>query len=465
VIHTLDALEETHRKEIGYAYNLLGNISLNLKQYDEATGFYRTAEIFFDGDEYRFEPMNGKATASQKQGDYPMANAIYATILAQHPADQVLVATVIDNKAHTAWLRDTAYPALPEMYTALKIRADSSYSIGLNASYAHFSDYYASSNPDSALWYAHKMLDAARQNKSPDDILEAVDKLIRLNESSGLKQYWYGEFKKLNDSIQLSRDTTRNRFALIRYDVQKSKADNLQLHQNLTRQRIITYGVAGLALLIIAALLAWYRRRRKRIKLESENAIRNASLKTSKKVHDVVANGLYGIMNELEHVETIERETLMNRIEGLYEQSRNISYEEITPAATAGYNEHIHDLLNSFSDEYRKVIIIGNQPAFWSNILPTQKRELELVLNEIMINMKKHSQARNVVILFKQVHNMGMIQYKDDGAGFPAGFQFGNGLNNTVSRIKSLEGELNFGKSEKGGAAIAISFPLKPTNT
>jgi tetratricopeptide (TPR) repeat protein len=460
-IKTLDPLNEKHREEIGYTYNLLGNVSQNLKQYDEAIIFYTNAITFSKGTDYLFEVMNGKATTLQKRGNYDDAIAIYDSALILKPADQSLVARIIDNRARTKWLQNPGYHALPELQSALKIRADSQYSQGLNASYAHLSDYYEKLNADSALWYAQKMREKAKENQSPDDILEAIDKLIRLTGSPILKERWYEEYKLLNDSLQLSRDTTRNRFALIRYDVQKSKADNLTLQQHITRQRTWIYGVAALAVGIIAMLSAWYAKRRRKIKQDADIAIRDSKLKTSQKVHDVVANQLYRIMNELEHSNTINKDTLTNKIEVLYEQSRDISYENIPAENSAGYNVQIHDLLKVFDNEHTKVFIVGNGQEFWNEVAEVQKYELQLVLKEIMVNMKKHSHAKNVVIVFKSENNKAFIIYKDDGLGFPEGIEFGNGLNNTVSRIKSLNGEVNFEKSEKGGASISIIFPLQ----
>ena len=465
VLQTLDTLDEKHYMELGYTFNLLGDVSLNMKRYDEAIDMYNKAIRFFKGSDFMLEVMNGKATAFQKKGEYKAAIAVYDSILSLKPANQKLVARIIDNKARTKWLLDPAYPVLPEFWSALKIRVDSQYKAGLNASYAHLSDYYVNLKPDSALWYAQKMFEQAKENQSPDDILEAIDKLIRLNGSPLVKEHWYNEFKKLNDSLQLSRDTTRNRFALIRYDVQKSKADNLVLQQHITKQRLLTYGVIVLAAVIIIWLSLWYSKRRKRIKQESENAIRNSKLKTSQKVHDVVANGLYGIMNELEHSKAIDREPLINKIEVLYEKSRNISYEDIGSGKSIDYDNQVHQLLTSFANDQTKVIVVGNQPTYWNRISASQKHELQLVLNELMINMKKHSHAKNVVIVFKQEDNKGFINYKDDGVGFDSGSEFGNGLNNTVSRIKSLNGDVNFGKSEKAGVFIAISFPLESSKT
>lgn len=458
---TLDPLNKKHREEIAIVYNLLGNISQDLKQYDEAITFYNKAMTFSKGTDYLFEVMNGKATAFQKNGNYHDAIAIYDSALTINPTNQLLVARVIDNRARTKWLQNRGYSALPEFQAALKIRSDSQYNLGLNASYAHLSDYYAKLNADSALWYAQKMREKAKENQSPGDILEAIDKLIRITNSPALKEQWYEEYKTLNDSLQLSRDTTVNRVALIRYDAQKSKADNLILQQHITRQRTWIYGVAALAVGIIAVLSAWYAKRRRKIKQDADIKIRDSKLKTSQKVHDVVANQLYRIMNELEHSNTIDKETLTNKIEVLYEQSRDISYEDIPVKYSVDYNAQIHDLLKAFDNEHTKVFIVGNGQAFWNKLTEGKKYELLLILKEIMVNMKKHSHAKNVVLVFKWEDNKAFIAYKDDGVGFPESIEFGNGLNNTVSRIKSLNGVINFEKSEKGGASILISFPLQ----
>jgi len=473
-LHTLDPLNKSHRTELGNVYNLLGNINLDLKLYDEAIKDYDSAITFVKVSDDMFEFMNGKATALQKKGSYDDAISIYDSILNFKITNQRLVARIIDNRARTKWIKGSGKIVLPEFWTALKIRVDSLYNSGLNASYAHLSDYYSKSNADSALWYAQKMYKTAKTNQSPDDVLEAIDKLIRLNSSPVVIKYFYDEFKRVNDSLHFSRDTTRNRFVMIKYDIQKnkadnlalsyaiqkSKADNLTLQQDIIRQKLLMYGLIAVAIIVIAGLSTWYTRHRKRIKQESENEIRNARLKTSQKVHDVVANQLYRIMNELEHGKTIEKEPLLNKIEVLYEKSRDISYEDAPPDSSTDYTKQFHDLLMAFDNEQTKINISGNGQAFWNKVTSFQKNQLQLTFNEIMVNMKKHSQAKNVVIELRQEQSKSFITYKDDGTGFPAGLVFGNGLKNTVSRIQSLNGEINFGQSGKEGALIAISFPV-----
>ncbi len=460
-IRTLDSLNIEHYSELCFTYRLLGNVNVDLQHYDEAINMYNRAMRFSTDADFPLELMNDKAVALQKKGAYNKAIAVYDSILLLKISNPSLFARVVDNRATTKWRFNASYPVLPDFWLALQIRTDSQYIRGLNASYAHLSDYYERTNPDSALWYANKMLQQAYIIQSAGDRLESIDKLIRLDNVAASKK-WYNEFKRLNDSIQISRDTTRSRFALIKYDSQKSKADNLELKERVITQRLWMFGLLLFALAFITWLWNRYNKRRKRIKLEAEQAIRESKLKTSQKVHDVVANGLYIIMNELEHGKMIERNELITRIEGLYDKSRNISYDETVAKDNSDHDKEIHQLFNDFSTGQANVYAVGNQPAFWSNVTSAQKRELLLVLKELMVNMKKHSGAKNVSVVFRQEGNKGFITYKDDGVGFPPNVEFGNGLKNTVNRIKLLNGEIIFGKSEKDGASVAIIFPLEP---
>ncbi len=458
----LDSVKESKRKNLpGYLYNLLGNVNLDLGRYKDAIRFYDNALPFFEGKEYAIEIMNGEAVAFQRMKDYTKAIATYNFALTFKPRDRLLVARILDNRARTEWLRDSNYSASNEFHAALKIRLDSNYNEGLTASYDHLADYYAIKNPDSALLYARRMYNAGIACENVHDIANALDKLSIFSSDPDTIKKWHTRYKNLNDNIQFAKDTSQGRFGLQKYDPRKSKVDNLFYQKKISTQRDFMIRLGIIATAIILFLTIWYNIRRRKLKRESEIAIRDSKLKTSQRVHDVVANGLYGIMNELEHRPTIDREPLMNRIEDLYEKSRDISYEESPATDNTNYDTQVHELLNSFSTDQTNVYIVGNQPAFWNKITGAQKRELQLVLNEIMVNMKKHSRAQNVVIRFKQEDGIGWINYTDDGIGFDENIDFGNGLKNTVSRINSLTGEVTFEKNEKGGLAIIISLPIQ----
>lgn len=443
-------------------YNELGSNSLNLKNYDAAIEYYTRALKFANNDDFRTIASNNLAVAYQKKRQYAQAIAIYQSIINRSKKEKNEYARVLSNLARVRWLQDSGYRAAPDLLMALQIRKDEKDLWGLNASYAHLSDYYFHSRPDSALLYAEKMYAIAQQLSSPDDELEALQKLLSLSPPKDIKQYFI-RYQSLNDSIQTSRNAAKNQFALIRYDAERNKADNIRLQKENTEkkleiveQQIIIYGSISLFLVIICAVFAWYRKRKRRL----ERQFRENELKTSQKVHDVVANGLYAIMMDIEHQKTIEKEQLLDKIESLYEQSRNISYVQSRRSQT-DFKGTVTNLLSSFADQDTKILIAGNDNNdFWNKMEDHIKEELELVLKELMINMKKHSSAQNVAVKFERQGDWLNVQYTDDGVGLPSPLQYGNGLSNTGNRINSIGGRIIFDKNTTKGVKIQVHIPI-----
>jgi signal transduction histidine kinase len=457
-IKTLDEKNTKHHSNISADYNTLANATLALKDYESAIHYYNLSSRFAPEGDPKLYLLNNLGVAYQKKGDYAKAITVFDSAVGQPTKDTSLKAKLISNAARTRWLANRDFTTLPDFMVALNLRRLIRDSGGINASFAHLSDYYTDKQPDSALYYALKRFEVAQRLGEPSNRMEALSQLAKVSPPDDTKRYME-QYIKLDDSLNNVRSRDRNQYVLIKFDAEKSKADNLILQEHIVRQRLMIWGTALLAGLLIFAIFAWTRARRKRLRRESENAMRELRLKTSRKVHDVVANGLYRIMNDLEHRETIEKEPLLNQIEGLYEKSRDISYEQ-EPVEYEEYDQQIHQLVNSFSNDHTKVIIVGNQKPFWDKVSASSKYELQLVLEELLVNMQKHSRAENVIFRFTEEKDTGYIIYKDDGTGFPSGFQFGNGLNNTVNRIKSINGEINFDKSSGKGVNILISFPL-----
>lgn len=459
-IKTSDQSDTAHYDYLAANYNGLANASFELKEYDSAIANYRLASTFATSYDQKLYLFNNLGVTYQKQGDYKRAASILDSAANNITRDTSIKGKIISNFARTKWLADPAYNPISEFRHALTllflIRDYSS----ITSTFGHLSDYYEKTRPDSASFYALKRLEVAKNLDDPSDRLAALNQLIRVGPPNQTKQF-AEEYLELNDSITKAQSKDRNQYALIRFDAEKSKADNLLLQKHIGNQRLIIWGTSLLGILAIIAILVRARIRRIKFRQESENAIRASQLKISQKVHDVVANELYGIMNEMEHGKTIEWDELITRIEALYEKSRNISYEEVSTADHLNYDSQIHELFNNFATEQTEVYVVGNQPTFWSRITGFQKNELLLVLKELLVNMKKHSGAKNVSVVFRQEYNRAFIVYKDDGTGFPVAVEFGNGLRNTVNRIHSLKGEIIFDKNEKEGVSVMISFPLQ----
>lgn len=442
-------------------YNELGNTSLHLKNFDGAIYYFGKALQYIKNKDYRLTILNNQAVCYKEKKQYPEAIGIYTTIIKGSSGNQKQYARILSNFARTKWLQDSTYNAAPELLTALHLRESEKDEWGLNASYAHLCDYYTISQPTLALEYANKRYAMAQQIGSPDDELEALQKLIVLGPVNTTRQYFV-RYQYLNDSLQTSRSAAKNQFALIRFDAGKNREDNLRLQKENTEQenQIILLVLAVSFFIALAAIIVILNRKRKqRIQLEAQNNIRDSRLKTSKKVHDVVANGLYQIMTRVQYDNHLDREALLDEIDTLYEKSRDISYDR--PVSDhAEFSAAINQLLTSFSTVTTNVLLVGNDEKLWDHTSERVKHELKYVLQELMVNMHKHSSASNVVIKFEKNDQLLHIQYTDDGIGLQPGVVSGNGLTNTGNRINDIHGKFTFDTHVSKGLKIHIHIPI-----
>lgn len=451
-----DKKDTTQAVYVESCLHTLGLTEISLKNFDQALNYLKES-LAYAKPNRAIITKNSIANVYRDKKNYKKAIEIYEGLLRQK-MNKVEYARILSNYSFVKWLQDSKYPAQVLLKKALAIRIKENDEWGQNASYARLSDYYAQKKPDSALFYAKRMYHFAQILKSPDDQVEALQKLIRLNPSSNFK----GNFERythLVDSLQNLRNTAKNQFALVRYEVDKHKANILILQQLNTKKQYQLISLAIGILVVLIGSLFWYKKRKQRLEMISQAAIRENQLKTSKKVHDVVANGLYRVMAEIENNKSLDRDEVLDKLEDMYEKSRDLSYEELH-YMDQNFHQKITALLKSFATETIKVVFVGNTEELWKKVNPQVKYEIEHILQELMVNMKKHSKASSVAIRFEQKEGKIVIYYADNGMGMSPNQEFNNGLTNTGNRIININGEITFETKTGGGLKIQISFPV-----
>lgn len=463
----LDQSNPEHRIYLSANYNNIAAATDHLKDFNKAISFYKLAIKFADDSANSRIYQNNMAISYQYLERYDEAIKLYDEILKKTVDNPREYARVSSNLARAKWLKTPTYQAVPEFLTALEIRGKEKDLWGQNASYSHLADYYEKEKPDSAFFYARKMYFTAQKISSVPDQIQALEKMVKVGRPDSVK-YYFEIYQQLNDSIQTARAAAKNQFALIRYEVEKNKADNLRLQKEnaekinrLTRQRFFIGSLVFLLILFVAGGRFWYKKRKQRLELEAQHKIKASQLKTSRKVHDVVANGIYRVMSEIENKEDIDREGILDKLEGVYHKSRDISYEaEDSLPAEQSYAQQITELLTSFATAHQKVLIVGNESQLWHHVNENVKAEIKHVLQELMVNMRKHSHTDQVVIRFGKNEGKLKIFYKDNGVGIKNVHAQGNGLKNTGSRIKNLDGEIIFVSETGNGLKVEIAIPI-----
>lgn len=457
---SLDALPylnkqtKEHRSYLSYNYNNLGNASQNLRDYDEAIEFYNLAIKLSDNPKTVNVFLNNKAYLFQEIKQYKEALIIYENIQKEGVQDHIEYARTLSNIAFTKWQLDTKFNAAPYLLKALNIREKENDHWGKNSSYYYLAGFYEKKNPDSALFFAKKMYAVANELNSPDDKLYALQKLTQLSPAQ-FKNNYFNQYLKIDDSALVVRNKDKRQFALIRYRSKKNEEENFKLQRDNEEKKYQLLLILSATVLVIIGSIIWHRRR----KLEAENTIRENRLKTSKKVHDKVANNIYRVMSEVEYKDDLDKTHLLDQLEHIYNTSRDISYEITEPRQNKTFSQLLFSLFFSYNSDKRLVEVVGNDEELWTGVPENTKNEISIILMELMTNMKKHSHATVVNIGFRKNQNTISIIYHDNGIGLSGNVIQGNGLKSTETRIKNISGTITFDSAERAGLRINIAFP------
>ncbi len=444
-------------------YDTMANLKLDQKEYNDAINWYNKAlSEKIPTEESRINILCNKSVAEFKTGKhYEALKILYSSNLSKIN-NQNLVNRIKDLIEYVKWLDNKTYPATEKIELILKDKLKNEDFWGANSCYSHLAEINQNLEPTKSLHYAQQMYDNAIKIKSPDDRLQAIERIILVDDPSHSKQN-FKEYKILSDGIEASRNNYRKRFAFIKYDSEKKETENQRLKAKDAENKIeILQRNIGITTLLVLLTVGyfWYRRRKKRLQQEKELEVKNTELKYSKKVHDKVANKVYHVMSEVENIPVIDKNELLDKLESIYHISRDISYDDKDLVLEKDFSKQLSKMLKSYSSDTIKVPIIGNEEDIWSGVSDTAKSEIFYIMQELMTNMRKHSKADRVMIDFERENNLIIILYSDNGVGIQEHIPR-NGLKNTESRINSINGTINFETQTEKGLKINLSFPVK----
>lgn len=438
-------------------YNNLAIASTSLKNYEKSIDFYLQAIHLTNNEEYKLSYYTNIGDAYILMGDNLKARKYLGK--AMQTSDSIVYARALNNYIRSYFHEKDAHNLQISLLKALNIRKKMQDEWGINSSYATLADYYYPKDKTKSLWYARQMLSIATELQSPDDRLEAMQKLILLETPEKSREY-FQEYQQLSDSIQTARAKAKNQFALIRYETEKEKAENAKKQNHILKQYI------AIAVLVISIIGGWFlqEKRKKRLRQEKEIEVKNTQLKYSRRVHDVVANGLYHTMVEIQNSSNLDKDVVLNHIEKMYEESRDIARDDLKEFEKKEFSSRLYEMLNSYSSENQKVLVIGNHKEKWNAISEHIQSEVFFVLREAMTNMIKHSKTKLVSVKIEknQEEDQLIIKYVDNGTGIENRDKITvSGIRNMENRIEAIGGTITFEKNPKGGLIIHILIPIE----
>ncbi|MNE22501.1 Sensor histidine kinase ComP [compost metagenome] len=273
------------------------------------------------------------------------------------------------------------------------------------------------------------------------------------------------------DSIYMERQKAKNLFAKIKYDSKKEKEENLKLSAQkiknelqLAKQEsrnITSYIIIIVASCLIVFLYFFLTVRANRQKIE---ATYKSETKISKKLHDELANDIYHALAFAENRNlSLEenRNHLLKRLEDIYSRTTNISKDNNLVTSHQNFSASFKEMISGFNTPQINLLISGLDCICWSEIDKDKKTVVYRSIQELLVNMKKHSDASLVAITFKELDNFIIINYTDNGKGADKNkMVLKNGLHNIENRIYSIKGGIEIHSNLGEGFKVQIKFPV-----
>ena len=433
-------------------YNQLGNIYREAKNYEKAIEAYNFSLTYSKKKSDSISLINNKANIYKDWGQYKKAaeqfNLAYEKIGSDTHSLQF--AMVLDNLGFVQSKLGNP-DALANLKKALAIRENQNNLEGTYSSNKHLALYYFDRNDKKqAANYAAKAYEIANTLNSITFLQDALSLFVIMNEDPKIVQ-----FKHITDSIAKAKQLAENKNAFIKYNFanEKKKTAEALLESEKEKNQKLIFLILGIIISLTSIYI--YFALRIRHKKDRIMQVHNTESRISKKVHDEVANDVYHLMAKIQGNKSDDEE-LLDDLEKIYNKTRDISKENSAIKIQENFSGQLNDLLLNYQTEKVKIATRNISKIDWNTISEIKKTTIYRVLQELMTNMKKHSNASVVVLSFQQNNKKINIDYTDNGNGCE--IKNKNGLQNAENSIKTLNGTIIFESKPNKGFKAKISL-------
>lgn len=473
LVETISTIQKINLKNQDFKfYRMLGENYISLKQYDEALYYFKKT-INYNVKITRKIPVYiniGYTYISQEK--YNKAIHLYKQLLKlkESQKNKNYYSTILNNYGYCLFKIGNKN-AINYLNQSMKLKqnmdstVDNDYS--LTANYFYLQEYYSDKNKKKALEYIKLLYQKATEYNNPDDQLLALSLLVKNIEGKKSKDYAL-KYVKLNDSITEVRQKAKNYFAKLKYDSKKEKEENLklkaekELQQELERNKNIVITFIIIIIILLSAFIYYYLIEKN--KKEKIQTAYNTEIRIAKKLHDELANEIFQTINFAETQDLSSPEIsgkLLENLDSIYSTTRNISKENNQIETGEQFENDLKEMITSFGSKTVNIIINNLEKINWKKTSKLKKIAIYRVIQELLVNMKKHSQSNLVLISFKTQENNLLLNYYDNGKGIDfKQTKKKSGLYNIENRIEAINGTITFDSNQNKGVKTSIVIPL-----
>lgn len=360
--------------------------------------------------------------------------------------------------------------ALKYLTESLKIKLKYKRDFELMTTYRYLAIFYEKSNLKLSKIYAQKSYTTACAVNNATFKANGLALLIQKTEGNELKKYSLA-YIKIIDSLITNRSKAQNQFAYIKYDSKKDRKENLQLKSQkaenelqIEKQKSRNLISSVIIIFALGIIIFLYYYLTSKSKKDKNEAIYKSEMQISRKLHDELANDVYQTLTFAQNrdIELIEhKDQLLNNLQVIYSRARNISKENSTIITDENYSIALKEMISEFNDPNINFILNGLETISWNEIEKNKKITVYRVLQELLVNTKKHSDASLIGITFKKTDQSVTVSYTENGKGCDLNnVTFRNGLQNIENRILAIKGKINIDSTPSKGFKVFFKFPL-----
>ena len=445
------------------AYYNLGDYSASLKYEQEVI---KIAEKSYSADIYYMWIAISKIYGAMNERDTALLygkKAYEGVKRHQNPNNLSFVCPVLGNAFAGKANYDSAL-----FYYRMGIPVAIQYDFGtdlVDNYYGIASVHKAENRPDSAIWYAKKILTGNIRVLYPVSLFKAANMLADMYESTGKSD---STLKYLRISIAL-KDSLFNREKTIAVQnltyKEQEKQKEVEASSAELKNKFKMYFLLTALIILLGIAVVLFRNYRLR-------QIQNMRNSIAGDLHDDIGSTLtnISILSELSRQNLdpgADANKFLNRISEEVQSTsqalddiiwsvnvRNDSVEEIL----LRMRRYAGELFDSGKLKYH--LQIGSDLS-GIKLSMDQRRDLYLIFKEALNNIYKHAEASTVTIdLNKEEHQI-VMRITDDGKGFELKASNRNGFKSMQHRADKRKGHLQIDSALCKGTSINVSFPLK----
>ncbi|MBL7711397.1 MAG: sensor histidine kinase [Chitinophagaceae bacterium] len=252
----------------------------------------------------------------------------------------------------------------------------------------------------------------------------------------------------------------------------KSTRQQLMIRQEKDRQKILFAGLSALVLLTAGGAAFYIQRNKARQEKAQFSSVLDAEqkerMRIARDLHDSIGQMLSVVKMQLSSLPAdpaaqAHLSGTQTLVDKTIQEVRHISHNLIPEELNFGLISALEDLGDKINktEEVKVVVAIA---AELNTFTFSKQFELSLyrIIQEIVSNMLKHAQAKQISISMQQRSGLLVLDISDDGKGFdPASVSEGKGLGwkNILARVSLLNGKMNIQSERIRGTQIQITLP------